>query len=126
MVKARLQQLYVAVVMSSGLACAADDIDHSAAAAVVPLGIAAATRPTGDAERGRSLLLNNGTEDAPYLSCGIPKSLVDTLQFLGVNPLGNNPTIPERERGNAELPYNFSRAKTRAGVEVVTANCLMC
>jgi mono/diheme cytochrome c family protein len=84
------------------------------------------TGSAGDPERGRTLLLNNGTEAAPYLSCGIPKSLVESLQQLGVNALGDNPRMPERVRGNAELPYNFSYAKTRAGVEVVSANCLMC
>ena len=83
-------------------------------------------RAPGDADRGRSLLLNNGTEAVPYLSCGVPKSVVESLHAIGIEALGNNPRMPERLRGNAELPYQFSYAKTRAGVEVVTANCLLC
>ena len=82
--------------------------------------------PKGDAERGRVLLLNNGTPEAPYLSCGIPKSLVGTLRALGADPFGNGPKLADRIRGNAELPYSFSYARTRAGLEVVTTNCLLC
>ena len=89
-------------------------------------GLAAAGQRTGDAARGRSLLLNNGTPETPYLSCGIPKGLVDSLAWLGVDVLGPGPKLPDRERGNAELPYTFSHARTRAGVDVVTTNCLLC
>ena len=40
----------------------------------------------GDPVRGRALLLNNGTEDAPYLSCGVPRSILDGLKDAGFDP----------------------------------------
>ena len=81
---------------------------------------------SGDPVRGRSLLLDNGTPEAPYLSCGVPRGLLDGLKFLGIDVFANSTKLPERERGNADLPYDFSYAKTKRGVEVVTVNCLLC
>jgi mono/diheme cytochrome c family protein len=81
---------------------------------------------SGDPERGRALLLNNGTEDAPYLSCGVPKALVDLVSAGGLDVFGSGPRLAERERGNAELPYDYSYAITKRGVQVVTTNCLLC
>lgn len=80
----------------------------------------------GDPELGRSLLLNNGTEDAPYLSCGVPRSVVQTFSLLGLDILKEPLKLPERERGNEELGYYLSYAKAPSGVEVVTTNCLLC
>ena len=80
----------------------------------------------GDPQRGLSLLLNNGTEEAPYLSCGVPRKILDMLRFVGLDPFANEPKLAERERGNAELAYNFSYATAPSGVQVVTTNCLMC
>jgi mono/diheme cytochrome c family protein len=81
---------------------------------------------TGDAVRGRMLLLDNGTADAPYLSCGVPRRLLDLASLLGVDVFGDAVRLSERGRGNAALPYDLSYATTRTGVQVVTTNCLLC
>lgn len=62
----------------------------------------------GDPVRGRSLLLNNGTEEAPYLSCGVPRSILDGLTDAGLDPFADSIKLEERERGNADLPYDMS------------------
>lgn len=80
----------------------------------------------GDPVRGRALLLNNGTEDAPYLSCGVPRSILDSVQDAGIDVFADAIKLAERERGNAELPYDLSYATAPSGVEVLTTNCLLC
>jgi mono/diheme cytochrome c family protein len=80
----------------------------------------------GDAVRGRDLLLNNGTENTPYLSCGLPRGVVTIASWFGIDMIGTGPTLPERKRGMASLPYDVSLAKRPSGVEVVTTNCLIC
>lgn len=80
----------------------------------------------GDPVRGRSLLLNNGTEDAPYLSCGVPRAVLDSFRWLGIDAFEDSIKLPERKRGNAELSYDMSYATAPSGVEVVTTNCLLC
>jgi mono/diheme cytochrome c family protein len=80
----------------------------------------------GDPVRGRSLLLNNGTEEAPYLSCGVPRSILDGLTDAGLDPFADSIKLEERERGNAELPYDMSYGTSPSGVEIVTTNCLLC
>lgn len=76
--------------------------------------------------RGRDLLLNNGTAQTPTMSCGLPRGLVEAASWLGVDLLGKGPRLPERKRGMAKLPYDKSLATRPSGVEVVTANCLVC
>jgi len=80
----------------------------------------------GDPVRGRDLLLNNGTEQTPYLSCGLPRGVVQIASWFGVNLIGDGPRLPERKRGMADIPYDVSLAKTPSGVEVITTNCLLC
>jgi mono/diheme cytochrome c family protein len=80
----------------------------------------------GDPVRGRALLLNNGTEEAPYLSCGVPRSIIDSVQEAGVDLFGDAIKLAERERGNAELPYDLSYGTAPSGIEIVTTNCLLC
>lgn len=80
----------------------------------------------GDPVRGRSLLLNNGTEDTPYLSCGVPRSILDAITDAGIDPFADAIKLEERERGNENLPYDMSYATAPSGVEVVTTNCLLC
>ncbi|HEX2677854.1 MAG TPA: hypothetical protein VHM19_14475, partial [Polyangiales bacterium] len=82
---------------------------------------------SGSAGRGRDLLLNNGTPEAPYLSCGIPDKLwqLGTLGGLA-DSTKNEPRIADRQQGNAELPYYLSYARVASGVRVITTNCLLC
>lgn len=80
----------------------------------------------GDPVRGRTLLLNNGTEEVPYLSCGVPRSILDGLIEAGVDPFADSIKLAQRERGNEELPYDLSYGKAPSGVEIVTTSCLLC
>jgi mono/diheme cytochrome c family protein len=80
----------------------------------------------GDPVRGRDLLLNNGTETVPYLSCGMPRGVVTIASWFGIDLIGQGPKLPERKRGMADLPYDVSLAKRPSGVEVVTTSCLLC
>ena len=79
----------------------------------------------GDPERGRRLLLNNGTEDAPYFNCGVPRKVLDLARDLGMDVFADALKL-ERERGNSELEYDYSFARRRSGIELVTVNCLLC
>jgi mono/diheme cytochrome c family protein len=78
----------------------------------------------GDPVRGRALLLNNGTPEHPYVSCGTPERLV-TLGGL-LDPGADAIKIPDRDAQNADLPYYMSRATTPSGVSLITVNCLLC
>lgn len=80
----------------------------------------------GDPIRGRDLLLNNGTEQTPYLSCGMPRGMVEIASRIGVDLIGEGPRMPERKRGMADVPYDVSLATTPSGVQVITTNCLLC
>jgi cytochrome c5 len=80
----------------------------------------------GDPVRGRDLVLNNGTATTPYLSCGLPTGVVAIASWFGIDLIGTGPTLPERTRGMASLPYHVSLATPPSGVQVVTANCLLC
>ena len=80
----------------------------------------------GDPVRGRALLLNNGTAETPYLSCGMPRGVVEIASWFGVNLIGDGPKLPERVRGMADLPYDVGLHTRPSGVEVVTTSCLMC
>lgn len=79
----------------------------------------------GDPAEGRRLLL-----DAPYVSCGLPASLLegrDTGNYFPILGLpGEAVTLPERDAANAELPYFLTRATAPNGVALVTTNCLTC
>lgn len=78
---------------------------------------------TGAPVRGRQLLLDNGTEAAPYLSCGIPRRAWDFLP--ADEALTDQPRIAGRK--DATLPYFLSTGTSPAtGVEVVNTNCLLC
>jgi len=109
-----------------GLTACAGDPDTGLLAASLGEGDAPDPQRTGDPVRGRSLLLNNGTPDAPYLSCGVPRKMLDTLSVLGVKLFSDADKLAERNGGNADLSYDLSLATTRSGVEVVTTNCLLC
>src|SRR5262245_36341988 len=119
------QHLTLRIAFALALAACAAPVDEVAQLEGYGAGVDIEPRP-GDAVRGRSLLLNNGTEDAPYLSCGIPRTVLDLLRFFGLDPFADAIKLAERERGNADLAYNFSYATAPSGVKVVTTNCLMC
>ena len=81
---------------------------------------------TGDAERGRYLLLHGS-----YMSCGVPYRLWENdlsanvvKSALGVTE--GSPTLPGREGRNADLPYMLNAFTTSDGVDVMNANCLHC
>jgi len=80
----------------------------------------------GDPVRGRDLLLSNGTAETPYLSCGMPRGVVEIASWVGVDLIGTGPKLPERKRGMADLPLHVSLAQRPNGVEVITTNCLLC
>lgn len=90
------------------------------------VGTAESSLRVGDPAFGREIVLNNGTETTPYLSCGVPTGVVEVFSWFGIDLIGTGPTLPERKRGMADLPYNITLAKTRTGLEVVTTGCLMC
>ena len=93
---------------------------------VPQLAVGARARRGGDPVRGRDLLLNNGTEQTPYLSCGMPRSMVEIASWIGVDLIGDGPRMPERKRGMADVPYDVSLATAPSGVQVITTNCLLC
>lgn len=83
----------------------------------------------GDPARGLRLLIENGTPEAPYLSCGIPSFVWNTLGF-GVLTRGDL-DIPTDEpalavRKDHDLPYYLSSAVRPSGEKVINANCLLC
>lgn len=85
----------------------------------------AESHETGDAQRGREILLNGS-----YMSCGVPLKLWDdpNLGALAQSTLGGagDETIPGREGRNAGLPYTLNAFTTTDGAEVVNRNCLSC
>jgi mono/diheme cytochrome c family protein len=68
------------------------------------------------------MVLDNGTVEAPTLSCGVPETLVK-LAGLDRDWVGAD-TLPERR--DAELPYDTSYVTRPSGVRLVTSNCLLC
>lgn len=76
----------------------------------------------GDPVLGRELLVNNGTEEVPYQSCGIPEAFVR----LGQLDRDWDKALKIADRRDAELPYDLSYAKRPSGVRVIATNCLMC
>jgi len=84
---------------------------------------------SGDPVRGKDMLINNGTVDVPYLSCGLPTGVATIASWLGVDLIGTGPKLkPEdgRKRGMENLPYGVSLAKRPSGIEVITGSCLHC
>ncbi len=79
--------------------------------------IEASTQRPGDAAAGYSALVNKG-----YVNCGIPYSLYS--QAFGVAP--ERERLDGREGRNPDLPYYQTAFTTKSGVEVVSANCLIC
>lgn len=87
-----------------------------------PAGSAALAQRPGDPELGRQLLLDNGTEDHPIMSCGIPEAVAelsgmtrdwDTAQKLA-------------GRRDADLPYDLNYVVRPSGERVLATNCLLC
>lgn len=75
----------------------------------------------GDPAAGYRALLNNG-----YVSCGIPY----TAYAKVFPPITARDKLPDhdqvRDARNRTLPYYMNAFRTRAGVEVVAPNCLVC
>jgi mono/diheme cytochrome c family protein len=87
-------------------------------ASIAPVGeVPAEPQRPGDPEIGYHALVNEG-----YVSCGVPSSLYDMFFAPG----GAGELIPGREGKNATLPYSQTAFTTASGVEVVSANCLIC
>ena len=105
----------IVAALSSSVACSDDDSERQQAPAKD-------LQRSGDAARGRDLLVNNGTPEAPYLNCGVPAALWERTQGL----FANAPKLAGRNDENAELPYFMSFATAPSGVKVVTTNCLFC
>jgi mono/diheme cytochrome c family protein len=72
---------------------------------------------SGDAQAGYKALLNN-----PYVACGLPYSIYKVA--FGTAPEAMR--IKDRDGKNAELPYSQTYFTTKAGVALVTQNCLTC
>jgi cytochrome c553 len=79
----------------------------------------------GDAEAGFQALVSNG-----YISCGIPLSVFPIAQTV-LGSLAQSPPLTDadgellRSGKNADVPYNWN-VHTRAGVDLVSPNCLQC
>jgi cytochrome c5 len=79
--------------------------------------IPAEPQRTGDPQAGYHALVNNG-----YIGCGMPYDVF--TQYAGPAPAADR--LPGRDGDNATLPWSFSAFTTTSGVEVVSANCLLC
>jgi mono/diheme cytochrome c family protein len=79
--------------------------------------VPAAEQRPGDPVAGYDILVNGG-----YVTCGMPYSAwVRTAQ-----PPDSLPRLPGRRGRNAQLPYYLTAHRNAAGVEIVSANCLLC
>jgi mono/diheme cytochrome c family protein len=76
----------------------------------------------GDRERGRKLLLDNGTADVPYVSCGLPEQVV---KLAGLDSSWPN-ALKIADRRDKDLPYDASYVVRPSGVKLVSTNCLFC
>jgi cytochrome c5 len=91
--------------------------------AAVPTGASAlGPQRSGDALRGRQLLLDNGTPDVPIMSCGVPETLVKVARLD--RDWSSALKIPDRR--DAELPYDVNYVTRPSGVRVLASNCLTC
>jgi cytochrome c5 len=82
-----------------------------------PIVLEAEPQRPGDPEKGYHALVNEA-----YVPCGIPWSAYE--QVFGAAP--ESARLPGREGRNETLPYYYTAMTTKAGVEIVTANCLNC
>jgi mono/diheme cytochrome c family protein len=79
--------------------------------------VAAAEQRSGDPERGYRYVVNGS-----YMSCGLPYRA--WLRAAGAPEPG--PSLSGRSERNSRLPYSLSLNEDPNGVEVVSANCLLC
>lgn len=78
----------------------------------------------GDPAEGRRHLL-----ESPYVSCGLPASVVDGGRGAALAPLlglGEVAAPPERAGPNADLPYFLTASTAPNGVPLAALNCLLC
>ncbi|MFO0617138.1 MAG: c-type cytochrome [Polyangiaceae bacterium] len=86
--------------------------------------VQASPQKPGDPTKGYHDLLN-----APYVSCGVPASLVVGSVGAALPVLGFPPdvvTVPDRDPKNQSLPYFLTQVTAKNGVELVSTNCLSC
>jgi mono/diheme cytochrome c family protein len=76
----------------------------------------AAQRP-GEPETGYDIVVNGG-----YLTCGMPYAAWSRT----ARPEETRPNLPGRKGRNTELPYYLTAQRDARGVEIVSANCLLC
>lgn len=93
-------------------ACYDDGSDYRSETGPVPTSV----QEPGDPHLGRDALLN-----APYVSCGIPRSAFDRIM-----PDAQPTPLAGRSPENAGLPYAFTAHRDENGVELAVSNCLTC
>jgi mono/diheme cytochrome c family protein len=76
----------------------------------------------GDAARGRQLMLDNGTLETPYMSCGVPEAVV---KLAGLDQSWGS-ALKIADRRDKDLPYDSSYVTRPSGVTLVSTNCLFC
>lgn len=105
------QALVIALMVS---ACGTEPVIPDNGSTVPPYPeIPAEPQRKGDPVKGYDYLINGG-----YITCGLPASIA---------PGGDaGDRLPNRTGLNKNLPYYWSAAMSREGVEVVSANCLSC
>jgi hypothetical protein len=96
---------------------ACSDNPRTPVAKAEPGPVAAAEQRAGDPERGYRLVVNGD-----YMNCGLPYRA--WLRVTGSPDPG--PELPGRNEQNSRLPYALSVQRDARGVEVVSANCLLC
>jgi mono/diheme cytochrome c family protein len=84
-----------------------------------PGAIPAYPQRPGDPVKGRDALLNR----AP-VTCGLP--IRAYRKSAGSRAMAPGLALPGRTGANAELPYGLTAHTADSGVELVTANCLLC
>lgn len=76
----------------------------------------------GDAQRGRELIVNNGTPDTPIMSCGIPEGV---FKLAGLDRDFAS-ALKIADRRDAQLPYDLNYVTRPSGVRLLASNCLLC
>jgi mono/diheme cytochrome c family protein len=94
----------------------------SDASASADTGLVLDPQREGDPERGRQLLLDNGTPEVPYLSCGVPEAVV---RLAGLDSSWGS-ALKISDRRDKDLPYESNYVVRPSGVRVVATNCLLC
>jgi len=77
--------------------------------------IPAVKQRAGDAAAGKLLLVTE-----PIVSCGLPMSVVNKLDFDAA------PTLDYRTGAARPLPYNLNLVEDENGVQLAASNCLTC